>query len=420
MVGESAMAAGNGRRRGRVPLIAGAADWALWRLPRRGLVWYLLAVDVVAVAGTALAAVRFPPSRPVLLPFVVLLAGLLVCAELCRTVERVRVDVLDSGIDLPWIFAGVLILPPGPAAGLVVISGAYRWLRVRRRLPHRQVFGVAATVCAAVLASAFLGLTVGDPLSGIGADSRVVGLIFASGLVFFLVNAALVRVLGAAAPSGYAFDAAMVALGVVLAVVLVGAPLLVPLLAGAVVVLHRGSPARGRGEVTLDSLTAVLTAESWREAAKAEAARLRRGPGAAALLLDLDRFGQLNDWHGRGIGDAVLRAVADALRAEVRSADLVGRSGGGEFVVLLPATGRFDALAIAERLRLRVAATAVSLKSAGDAPQFAGTTVSIGVAALPGDGDTLDDVLAAARGALGRAKRSGRNRTVCAETGPAA
>ncbi|MFE0022755.1 diguanylate cyclase [Amycolatopsis sp. NPDC059021] len=419
MVGESAMAAGDGRRRGRGPLIAGAADWALWRLPRRGLVWYLLVVDVVAVAGTALAAVRFPPSRPVLLPFVVLLAGLLVCAELCRTVERARADVLDPGIDIPWIFAGVLILPPGAAAGLVVVSGAYRWLRVRRRAPHRQVFGVAATVCAAVLASVFLGFTVGDPLYGIGADSRVAGLIFVSGLVFFLVNAGLVRLLGAPASSGYVFDAAMVALGVVLAVLLAGAPLVVPLLAGAVVVLHRGSLTRARREVTLDSLTAVLTAESWREAAKAEAARLRRGPGAAALLLDLDRFGQLNDWHGRGVGDAVLRAVADALRAEVRSADLVGRSGGGEFAVLLPATGRFDALAIAERLRLRVAATAVSLKSAGDAPQFAGTTVSIGVAALPGDGDTLDDVLAAARGALDRAKRSGRNRTVCAETGPA-
>ncbi|MFC4078914.1 GGDEF domain-containing protein [Amycolatopsis samaneae] len=416
MMGESATTAGNGR--GRVSVRTAPADWALWRLPRRGLAWYLLAVDVAALAGTAFAAVRLPPTRPVLLPFLVLLAGLLLCAEFCRAVERNRVDALDPGIDLPWIFAGVLILPPQAVAGLIVVSGAYRWLRVRRRPPHRQVFGVAATLCAAVLSAAFLGLTTGDPLRGIGADSRASGLLFVSGLLFFLVNAALLRVLGAPRPAGYVFDAAMVALGVVLAVLLAAAPLVVPLLVAAVVVLHRGSLARTRREVALDPLTAVLTAESWREAAKAEAARLRRGPGAAALLLDLDRFGQLNDWHGRGVGDAVLRAVADALRAEVRSADLVGRSGGGEFAVLLPATGRFDALAIAERLRLRVAATAVSLKPAGDAPQFAGTTVSVGVAALPGDGDTFDDVVAAARTALGRAKRAGRNRTVCAEGGP--
>jgi diguanylate cyclase (GGDEF)-like protein len=129
------------------------------------------------------------------------------------------------------------------------------------------------------------------------------------------------------------------------------------------------------------------------------------------LLLDLDHFRQLNDRYGARIGDAVLRAVADTLRDEVRAADLVGRSGGEEFAVLLPGTGRFDAMAIAERIRLRVASTLVALKASGDGPQFVGVTVSIGVAGCGAD-EALADTLLAAEAALLRAKAAGRNRTI--------
>ncbi|MEV4142740.1 GGDEF domain-containing protein [Amycolatopsis sp. NPDC049691] len=420
MVGDS-VAAGGGRRPGRFLPAVVPGRWALWRLPRRGQVLYLVAIDVLAVAATVLAAVRFPPLAVMLTPFALLLAGMLASAELARTVERHREDtLLGPGVDTPWIFAGVLVLRPGLAVALVVLSALHQWFRVRRRPGYRQVFGAAATALAGLVAGAFLTATGARPLGEV-LDTRTVALLTLAGVVFLAVNAALVtaadgpRRLRAALP-GHAFDAAMTAFALPLAWAVEAAPLLVPVLAGATVVLHRGGLGHGRRDhVTLDPGTGVLTAASWRGAAEAELDRLgRHGPGQAVLVLDLDHFRQLNDRYGARIGDAVLRAVADTLRDEVRAADLVGRSGGEEFAVLLPGTGPFDAMAIAERIRLRVASTLVALKASGDGPQFVGVTVSIGVAGCP-PGAELADALLAAEAAVLRAKAAGRNRTICAE-----
>ncbi|MDQ7803129.1 diguanylate cyclase [Amycolatopsis sp. A133] len=426
MVGDSTVAAGGERRPGRfLPALVlrrwALRRWALWRLPRRGQVCYLVGVDTLAVAAVVLAAVRFPPLASMLVPFALLAAGMLGSAELARPVERHREDtLLGPGVDTPWIFAGVLVLRPGLAVALVVLSALHQWFRVRRRPVYRQVFGAAATALAGLVAGAFLTATGIRPL-GEALDTRTVLLLTVAGLVFLAVNAALVT--GADGPRrpreaapGHAFDAAMTAFGLPLAWAAGAAPLLVPLLAGATVVLHRGGPGGGRRDhVTLDPGTGVLTASSWRGAAEARLDRLGgHGPGPAVLLLDLDRFRLLNDRYGVRIGDAVLRAVAGALRDEVRAADLVGRSGGEEFAVLLPGTGRFDAMAIAERIRLRIASTLVALKDSGDGPQFVGVTVSIGVADCAAGG-VLADALLAAEQALLRAKAGGRNRTVCAE-----
>ncbi|MGK3203479.1 diguanylate cyclase [Amycolatopsis sp. MEPSY49] len=420
MVGDS-VAAGGGRRPSRFLPAVVPRHWALWRLPRRGQVLYLVAIDVLAVVAAVLAALRFPPLAAMLTPFALLLGGMLVSAELARTVERHREDtLLGPGVDTPWIFAGVLVLRPGLAVALVVLSALHQWFRVRRRPGYRQVFGAAATALAGLVAGAFLTATGVRPLGEV-LDARTVVLLTVAGVVFLAVNAALVtaadgpRRLRAALP-GHAFDAAMTAFALPLAWAVEAAPLLVPLLAGATVVLHRGGLGHGRRDhVTLDPGTGVLTAASWRGAAEAELDRLgRHGPGQAVLVLDLDHFRRLNDRYGARIGDAVLRAVADALRDEVRAADLVGRAGGEEFAVLLPGTGRFDAMAIAERIRLRVASTLVALKASGDGPQFVGVTVSIGVAVCA-PGAALTDALPAAEAAVLRAKAAGRNRTICAE-----
>ncbi|MCR6482785.1 GGDEF domain-containing protein [Amycolatopsis sp. OK19-0408] len=420
MVGDSTVAAGGGRRPGRFLPAFVLRRSALWRLPRRSQVCYLVVVDALAVAAVVLAAVRFPPLATMLTPFALLLAGMLVSAELARPVERHREDtLLGPGVDTPWIFAGVLVLRPGLAVALVVLSALHQWFRVRRRPAYRQVFGAAATALAGLVAGAFLTATGVRPLGGV-LDPRTVVLLTVAGVVFLAVNAALVT--AADGPSrtplaGHAFDAAMTAFALPLAWAVEAAPALVPVLAGTTVVLHRGGLGRGRRDhVTLDPGTGVLTAASWRGAADAEVDRLgRHGPGLALLLLDLDHFRQLNDRYGVRIGDAVLRAVADTLRDEVRSADLVGRSGGEEFAVLLPGTGRFDAMAIAERIRLRIASTLVALKATGEGPQFVGVTVSIGVAVCA-DG-LLGDTLLAAEAAVLRAKAAGRNRTICAEPG---
>jgi diguanylate cyclase (GGDEF)-like protein len=421
MVGDSTVAAGGERRPGRFLPAVVLSRWALWRLPRRGQVCYLVLVDVLAVSAVVLAALRYPPLAAMLVPFALLLGGMLLSAELARPVERHREDtLLGPGVDTPWIFAGVLVLRPGLAVTLVVLSALHQWFRVRRKPVYRQVFGAAATALAGLVAGAFLTATGVRPLGEV-LDARTVALLAAAGVVFLAVNAALVTAADGPrrpreAAAGYAFDAAMTAFGLPLAWAAGAAPLLVPLLAGATVVLHRGGLGAGRRDhVTLDPGTGVLTAASWRGAAEAQLDRLgRHGPGAAVLLLDLDHFRQLNDRYGARIGDAVLRAVAGTLRDEVRAADLVGRSGGEEFAVLLPGTGPFDAMAIAERIRRRIASTLVALKASGDGPQFVGVTVSIGVAGCA-DGLLLADALVAAEAALLRAKAAGRNRTVCAD-----
>jgi two-component system cell cycle response regulator len=126
----------------------------------------------------------------------------------------------------------------------------------------------------------------------------------------------------------------------------------------------------------------------------------------ACLLLDIDHFKQVNDTHGHAAGDAVLREVAQRIRASCRISDIVGRYGGEEFVVLLPETTGEAAVEAADKLRALLA----------DTPVPAGATsipirASIGVAAWSAAMRMPSDLYAAADQALYRAKDLGRDRT---------
>jgi diguanylate cyclase (GGDEF)-like protein len=123
----------------------------------------------------------------------------------------------------------------------------------------------------------------------------------------------------------------------------------------------------------------------------------------AAIMLDLDHFKQINDTFGHEEGDAVLASVGDVLSSTVRTSDFVGRSGGEEFVALLPGTDAEGALEVAEKLRATIAG--VKLTRVDRA-----ISASFGVAVHPdvaGDAETL---LRLADRALYAAKGSGRNR----------
>jgi diguanylate cyclase (GGDEF)-like protein len=137
-----------------------------------------------------------------------------------------------------------------------------------------------------------------------------------------------------------------------------------------------------------------------------ESALAERWP-IGVMLVDLDRFKSINDRLGHATGDAVLRAVAVALRSTVRDDDLVGRWGGEEFLVLADAR---DPAALGERVRAAVAA------AAGPEP----VTASVGVALPSGAGDTPDEALRRADAALYRAKDAGRDLVIVADpAGPA-
>jgi diguanylate cyclase (GGDEF)-like protein len=123
----------------------------------------------------------------------------------------------------------------------------------------------------------------------------------------------------------------------------------------------------------------------------------------AALLLDLDHFKHVNDVYGHDRGDEVLAAVGVALRNIVRDSDFVGRYGGEEFLVLLPATDVDGAVQLAEALRHAIAAIVLP---GFDHP----ITASVGVALLPQDGGDAVTLFRSADRALYAAKRNGRNR----------
>ena len=155
---------------------------------------------------------------------------------------------------------------------------------------------------------------------------------------------------------------------------------------------------------TQDPLTNVLNARAFSHELAQELSRNRRyGRPLALIYLDLDDFKSVNDAHGDATGDAVLRLVADAMRAAVRQADVVGRLGGDEFGVLMPETDGDVAHAAATRLVIGIRTV------------FRGTpsvTASIGVVAVSGTEAGTDELLRKADQAMYAAKRAGKDRVV--------
>lgn len=174
---------------------------------------------------------------------------------------------------------------------------------------------------------------------------------------------------------------------------------------------------RTADEMTALSQTDALTRLPNRRAF--DAALLERWHAAARqpaplglLMIDIDQFKHFNDFHGHVAGDDCLRRVAEAMRVQLRETDFIGRYGGEEFVVLLPAATPVWVEATAERLRAAVERLALPH---GGLPGQALVTISVGAAlAHPKGPDDPVDLIDAADMALFQAKREGRNRWVAA------
>ena len=140
---------------------------------------------------------------------------------------------------------------------------------------------------------------------------------------------------------------------------------------------------------------------------------MARGPkhreSLTVMLADLDRFKAVNDQFGHAVGDRVLQIFADTMSRALRASDMSGRLGGEEFAFLMPRTNAVEARRIAERMRVQFAEAA--RRVGGDAVN---ATVSFGVATVAAPAQ-LSDLIAAADGALYRAKAEGRNRVAAAD-----
>ncbi|HVB40784.1 MAG TPA: GGDEF domain-containing protein [Terriglobales bacterium] len=157
-----------------------------------------------------------------------------------------------------------------------------------------------------------------------------------------------------------------------------------------------------------DALTGALNRRALDAAAEGLAAACRaRGAAMAVLAIDLDRFKLLNDTFGHAGGDAMLTAVAQLLTVNLRPTDVVARFGGEEFIAILPERDATAALAIAERLRRRLADMSIEFEGSRLA-----VTASFGVAHSDGsEAGHLEwrELLRRADHRLYEAKQAGRN-----------
>ena len=408
------------RVHGRV-LAVGA--WQVWALPR-WLVGFVLAVMAVYAAGVGVAG-----SAVSLRPRDLALFGLLVVCS-AASVELTRRAGENAGLSKDvfgvWELPIAILLPPLFALVAPISRMALQQWRIRRTLPHRRVF----TACAGGLSLAAASVTF-HGLAGVlhatapGSLSRAVTWTLLA-VLSAVVNSGLNKLLIGTVVKGSDPDAQVtrslfrreplyndlteLCIGVVIAYGVMTNPLVAVFALPFVTLLQRSLRHDHLVHASrIDTKTGLLNAGTWEREATVQVARAARtSTPLAVALVDIDHFKTVNDTHGHLVGDRALREIGDAFKLLLRDYDLVGRFGGEEFVLLLPQTHELDAYRIAERIRTYIASAPIrAAVQPGADPVH--VTVSIGVAALDSYRRDLTELLAAADGALYRAKQAGRN-----------
>ncbi|MEZ4587899.1 MAG: sensor domain-containing diguanylate cyclase [Gemmatimonadales bacterium] len=181
--------------------------------------------------------------------------------------------------------------------------------------------------------------------------------------------------------------------------------------AGAIALKNADLVERLQNAATTDTLTGVFNRRAIEDRLQAEISRsVRHQIRTTVVLIDLDRFKQVNDTLGHAGGDRYLVLVSQILQRHVRTLDVIGRLGGDEFIVLLPMTSPQEAIGFIHRVRTAFRALLQ------EHPEFVETSMSFGLAEAPRHGLTPAAVVEAADAALYAAKRQGGNAVVVAES----
>lgn len=155
-----------------------------------------------------------------------------------------------------------------------------------------------------------------------------------------------------------------------------------------------------------DPLTGLFNHRGIHRRLAGEALRAQQaGTELSLIMIDLDDFKVLNDTFGHAAGDSVLRQVSDAIRVVLRHADLAGRVGGDEILLVLPNTGAEGAMQLSERLRVALAARPYVTSGGQSIPVH----LSLGVATLPKDAQSVGQLLEVADAHLYASKQRGGN-----------
>jgi diguanylate cyclase (GGDEF)-like protein len=161
-------------------------------------------------------------------------------------------------------------------------------------------------------------------------------------------------------------------------------------------------------QATHDPLTGLFNRRYLDQILYGEIAHARQNGSLVGILMaDVDHFKQINDRYGHKAGDLMLRALGDLMKSCVRSADIVCRYGGEEFVIIMPGASAPTVDRCAEEIRSRFQALSVESED-----QKINATISLGAAIYPLHGSNVDDVFIKADRAMYQAKQRGRNQVV--------
>lgn len=329
------------------------------------------------------------------------------------------VTLRESGVS-PWLTIG-LANSLGILAHVLLHRGVQRFCA--RRVTDRQHLALAAGSSAALALALFTGapfwvlalitsLALAWALTGAGLEA-VQGLRAELGLRTALASASPLLVLGVlfglrglAAPAALGADGAAPAsgaFGAAFGIAVLTVALLQHLGLGAMVLTRTVRQLRRLSDH--DALTGVLNRRGLNAHHARERRRGEAGAGCALLVVDIDHFKRVNDAHGHEAGDLALVTMAHTLQQAVRASDVVARTGGEEFCVLMPGTDVPAAHAVAQRIRQAVKDRVIDT---GGTPVR--LSCSIGVAWSADAREPLDQLTARADAAMYRAKAAGRDR----------
>jgi diguanylate cyclase (GGDEF)-like protein len=335
-----------------------------------------------------------------------------------------------------WDLPTAVLLPPVYALLVPVPRMAWTQLRVGQALVHRRAYTAAAVGLAYAIAS--LAFHAVAPALGPGAGAGVGGrallwtlLAAGCGLLRLLVNDGLVLAAvqgvspSAHLPSGISEAEALhgsvsgLCLGTLTAFAAVHSTLAILYALPLVISLQRSQRhAQLVAENRLDGKTGLLNDRTWRrEAADVITRAARDGSPVAVGLLDIDHFKRVNDTYGHPTGDAVLSAVAAALRTTLRGYDVVGRVGGEEFAFVLSIPLQ-EVVEVADRLRREIPRLFLPGGTKGQVPPR--ITVSIGLVSADRADWELSRYYSLADAALYAAKQGGRDSVWIVMADPAA
>jgi diguanylate cyclase len=335
-----------------------------------------------------------------------------------RTLPRrtYRLRILGMGLaSLPLMAVMHELRAAWPAWTLMALT-CFAWPHLAYALARRSKDPFLAELRNLVVDSAIAGswvpvmhfnlLPSAVLLSVVSADKISVGV---RGLLLRSLPASLVALLGVGLLTGFAFQplTSMTVIASCLPIMIIHT-LAVSATSYRLVRRVQAQNLRLEALSRMDTLTGLYARGHWE--ILAQAALRDSGPGSAAtmLVLDIDRFKEINDRYGHGVGDDVLRGIADLVWRNMPVGSHAGRLGGDEFAIVVPYP-LHEAESAAEGIR-----AAVHGLEFPNAPGLR-CTISAGIASAPGTGTDLRGWIESADRALYRAKQAGRNRAVSAD-----